>query len=406
MPIRDSKLAEREYLSRSGSLPWELVKPFSPPATDTLAESTRLIHDFSVGLAALDVSGSHRVLDLGAGSCWTSEWLRRLNLNVVSVDIALDMLRAGRRRSESVFWDLVAGDLEQLPFLAKSFDRALCLNALHHVPQPMAALQEIARVLTDSGRLVLIEPGAGHSNRGTSLDAVHKFGVLEQELEATTLMELCLQAGFTNVVLRPMSYVSGEIELSLEEFGRWRQWTRTKRPLRAIRKLWRAILEFGGMAKAGVLLEDALSMWTSRVLMRHTNEQPVVVATKSAYQPANRDLRAVIQLSEQAGASSGDVTKYRIRIENAGTLTWRAHGRGRVQLGVQLANAQEIVINRDFLRVSIPHDVDPGGDCTVQFDVPLARSQAAAYLKLDLVAEDITWFESAGSSPLVIAIRS
>jgi hypothetical protein len=291
--------------------------------------------------------------------------------------------------------------LEQLPFLDASFDRALCLNALHHIPKPEQALQEIARVLTDRGRLVLIEPGAGHSDRMTSVAAASEFGVLEQELEPTKLMRLCLDAGFRDVALRPMSYASGEIEVTLPEFVRWRQWTKTKRPLRAIAKVWRATLEIFGFAKQGVLLEDALSMHTSRVLMRHVAEQPVIVATKSGYQPASRELRAVIRLSgPQEGAAPG-IAAYRARISNIGTLTWRARGSGQVQLGIQLLNQQRIVQNRDFMRVPLPHDVDPGQECGVQFAVPPLPAEGG-YYKVDLVAEGVSWFETAGSSPLLI----
>jgi len=39
--MADTKQAEKDYLRRSGSLAWEQVKPFSPPATDTLGESVR-----------------------------------------------------------------------------------------------------------------------------------------------------------------------------------------------------------------------------------------------------------------------------------------------------------------------------------------------------------------------------
>ena len=396
---RDSKTAEQEYLSRSGSLSWELVKPFSPAATDTLAESTRLIHDFSVALAALDVSTHHRILDLGAGACWTSEWLDRLNLDVVSVDIALAMLQVGRQRLRDS--SLVVGDLEQLPFPDGSFDRALCLNALHHVPKPENALREIGRVLTPRGRLVLIEPGRGHSDRASSVAAVQQFGVLEQELEPTTLMRLCEEAGFPSVTLRPMSYASGEIELSLPEFSSWSRWTETTRPLRAIEKLWRALLEIFGVAKEGRLLEDALSMYTSRVLMRHITEQPVIVADRSGYQPASRELRAIIRVSAMTDGPSSGVVAYNARILNIGTLTWRTHGPGRVQLGIQVVNPQGIVLDRDFVRVPLPDDVEPGQECGVQFTLPSRRAEDG-YYQLDLVAEGISWFEAKGSSPITI----
>jgi SAM-dependent methyltransferase len=399
----DTKQAEKEYLSRSGSLAWEQVKPFSPAATDTLAESVRLMHDFAVAVNALDPAPSHLILDLGSGSGWTSEWLARLNLHIVSIDIALQMLKVGQARCRGRTVGFVAGDFEALPFRSGSFDRALCLNALHHVPKPAQALREIARVLGEHGQLVLIEPGHGHANRETSQTAMRDFGVLEQDLEATMLMRLCREAGFLHVTVRPLSYMSGEIDLTFDEVSRWRTWTRTKRPRRVLQKIWRALLELPGLKKNGVLFEEAMSMWTSRVLMRHIGEQAVVVAAKSA-QSRSREYRATLALENPLGIHDGAV-EGRLRIHNAGNLTWRAGSRvGPVRVGVQLLDADHQVQAKDFLRITLPHDIPPGDDCVVSLEFRLPDGARPHYLKIDMVAEGAAWFEAQGSTPLIEAI--
>lgn len=402
---RDTKEAEKAYLRRSGSLAWEQVKPFAPPSTDTLAESIRLMHDFAVALDALDASRSQRILDLGAGACWTSEWLARLNLRVTAVDIAVDMLRVGRARIAGTTASQSAGDLEALPFQDASFDRAMCLNALHHVPDPRQALREAARVLREGGRLVLIEPGQGHAERATSRVAMEEFGVLEQDLEATELMRMCHDAGFAKVTIRPLSYATGEIALTLGELTKWRAWTRTKRPVRALRKLGRALLELPGLRKEGLLYEDALSMWTSRVLMRLVGEQAVVVADKSGYQPASADYRAIIRLDPRRPPRvSGGVFACDLILRNAGALTWRAQARtGRVQIAIQPLDASRRRLDRDFHRVPLLRDVPPGEEYVARIECPL-RGALAAFLEFDLVAEGVTWFEAAGSETLTLAL--
>jgi|RhiMethySRZTD1v2_1073278.scaffolds.fasta_scaffold00780_20 SAM-dependent methyltransferase len=403
----NSKQAEKDYLRRSGSLEWERVKPFAPPATDTLQESLRLMHDFAVAVNALDASAGHRILDLGAGSCWTSEWLARLNLSVVSVDIAHDMLMVGQARLASLAHarngaDLVNADLESLPFPSESFDRALCLNALHHVPDVGAALREVARVLGPQGRLVLVEPGRGHAQRETSKTAVSEFGVLEQDLEASDLMRLCTEAGFARVTVWPLSYMAGEIELAQDDLARWRKWARTARPLRAVGKLWRALLEVPGVGKAGPLFEDSLSMWVSRVLLRHVGEQSVVVATKSGYVGDRPKYRAAIAVDSSA-ADASDRFRYKLRLRNAGSVTWRARSRsGRVQVGVQLLDGARTVLNRDYSRVSLPHDVAPGAECLVDIDPPLPQSAGPHYFRFDLVAEGIAWFDANEPAPVIV----
>jgi hypothetical protein len=326
-----------------------------------------------------------------------------LNLHVVSIDIALEMLKVGQARCGGRSVGFVAGDVETLPFRSGSFDRALCLNALHHVPNPAQALREIARVLGEHGQLVLIEPGHGHADRETSQTAMRDFGVLEQDLEATMLMRLCREAGFLHVTVRPLSYMSGEIDLTFDEVSRWRTWTRTKRPRRALQKIWRALLELPGLKKDGVLFEEAMSMWTSRVLMRHIGEQAVVVAAKSA-QPRSREYRASLALESPLTIRDGAVAG-RLRIHNAGSLTWRAGGRiGPVRAGVQLLDADRRVQAKDFLRIPLPHDISPGDDCIVPLEFRLPDGARPHYLKIDMVAEGATWFEAQGSTPLTAAI--
>ena len=111
----DSKQSEKEYLRRTSGGAWERLKPFSPPGTSTLGDSAALIQDFAAALRHLPPSPDDLILDLGAGACWCSDWLQRLNLRTVAVDISVDMLSLGRTRLTGPRPWVVAGDLEQLP---------------------------------------------------------------------------------------------------------------------------------------------------------------------------------------------------------------------------------------------------------------------------------------------------
>ena len=95
MAPTNTKQAEKEYLARTGSTSWEQAKPFSPPGADTLNDSAGLLHDFAAALLTLQPSPDDLILDLGAGACWCSDLLGRLNRSSVALDISLDMLRAG-----------------------------------------------------------------------------------------------------------------------------------------------------------------------------------------------------------------------------------------------------------------------------------------------------------------------
>jgi SAM-dependent methyltransferase len=391
----NSKQAEKEYLRKSGSGAWERVKPFSPAGEQTLDESIRLIHDFAVAAHALALRPGHQVLDLGVGAGWTTEWLRRLNVRVVAVDISHDMLSIGSQRIPAPA-RVVAGDLEVLPFMPRSFDRALCLNALHHLADPGAALREVHATLREHGRLVLIEPGAGHSHQDTSLRAVQEFGVLEQELEVRHLMRLCHDAGFSDVAVRPLSYVSDEIQLSLDQVTTWNSWVRRARPVRFMRKQWTLIQELLGTAKRGALFEETLGMWVSRVLARHMSEQAVVIATKGAASQEVPPYAAVVEVVHSPAGAAHNLT---ITCRNVGSAVWRARGANRVQVGIQLLDESGTLVNRDYARVPLSSDVEPAERAVVVCDVP--RPLPAGVLRIDLVAEDLTWFETAAPTGVV-----
>src|SRR4030095_9866763 len=154
---QNSKQAEKEYLRRSGGGTWEASKPFPPPGQYASDEHAQLVLDFAVLLRVLSPRPPDLVLDLGAGSCWVSDWLRRCGVKTIALDIAFDMLKLGATRLGSA-GGLVAGDMERLPFPDNSFRKACCLNAFHHIPNALEALREIKRVLTPDGVVFFSEP--------------------------------------------------------------------------------------------------------------------------------------------------------------------------------------------------------------------------------------------------------
>src|ERR1051326_478304 len=139
----DSKQAEKTYLSRSGGSAWEREKPFPPVGTDLFDESLELLNDFVVAMRLLRPSKEDRIVDLGAGGGWCSDLMQKLNRRSVAVDISVEMLRVCRERRTRKPIAAVAGDFERLPFADASFDKAVCLSAIHHVPAMPAAARGV-----------------------------------------------------------------------------------------------------------------------------------------------------------------------------------------------------------------------------------------------------------------------
>jgi SAM-dependent methyltransferase len=96
--------------------------------------------------------------DLGCGTGQWSAALAPFVAHVIAVDASAAMLHAAKRRLQRFDnVDLRRGDLEALPIDDGRLDAATLMLVLHHLPEPAAALAEVARVLRPGGRAVIAD---------------------------------------------------------------------------------------------------------------------------------------------------------------------------------------------------------------------------------------------------------
>lgn len=402
----DTKQAEKDYLRRSAGGDWEASKPFPPPGQAATEDHAQHLLDFAVLLRVLAPGPSDLVLDLGAGPCWVSDWLRKCGVGTVALDIAWDMLHLGASRLGGAR-GLVVGDMEQLPFADGVFSKACCLNAFHHVPDTRRALGEIRRVLKPDGVVIFSEPGVGHANHPTSLAAARNYGVLENEILIDDFMGLCLSAGFADVRLHPISHIVPLFELEKDQWRDWRRFTASQRPARAFDKLWRAALEMVGLGKKDVLFEEAFAIRLLRELQPVIEQHPVITAHRAPFvRPVPTVDKAIMHvLSPPLRTAAGGTMTMRIRVANAGTTRWDTASTALVRLGVQLLAADGELLDRDHSRHPLPRPLAPGEACDLAVQIPAPAVKGPYQLKFDLVREGVTWFELAGSQPLVLPIE-
>ena len=85
--------------------------------------------------------------------------------HIEATDASAEMItEAKRTRSAKLHFSVQ--DMFRLPYANQSFNVVIVSNALHIVPQPEKALQEIKRVLKDDG--VLIAPTFTHAGNSFS----------------------------------------------------------------------------------------------------------------------------------------------------------------------------------------------------------------------------------------------
>lgn len=107
--------------------------------------------DAWVARAAASVAPGSRVLDAGAGTGQYRELFAHCDYR--TLDFAREPGTIGRYATLDYEADLTA-----IPVADESFEVVLCTEVLEHVPEPVAVVRELARVLKRGGRLFLTAP--------------------------------------------------------------------------------------------------------------------------------------------------------------------------------------------------------------------------------------------------------
>lgn len=132
---------EREWVARPvGRLLW---------GTDVA-----LLYDAIRSLGSLPDGSS--ILDVPCGGGLALRGLRP-GLRYVAADISPSMLDRTRRRAASLGLsdvEVMEADIERLPFEDNEFDVCVSFNGLHCLPDPAAAVRELARCLKPGGKLL------------------------------------------------------------------------------------------------------------------------------------------------------------------------------------------------------------------------------------------------------------
>jgi SAM-dependent methyltransferase len=98
-----------------------------------------------------------RLLDIGAAFGFAVVEARDAGWQATGLDISAAAARAGRGAGGRV----VVADARRAPFATESFDAVTLWDVLEHLPDPHAAVAEIARLLRPAGRLVLTTGDVG-----------------------------------------------------------------------------------------------------------------------------------------------------------------------------------------------------------------------------------------------------
>jgi SAM-dependent methyltransferase len=145
---RSDKVANREYTDAH-----RLDERLRFPTEPSRLNARKLI----VPWILRHLRDGDRMVDIAGGiGTYASILVRERPITVVGIDISPGVIAA--RSEDPLLPENLVADMEALPFEPASFDAAMFIAALHHVPDPLPALSEAARVVRPGGHLFAFEP--------------------------------------------------------------------------------------------------------------------------------------------------------------------------------------------------------------------------------------------------------
>ncbi len=346
-------------------------------------EAFRHFCDFANIAVALALPAGSRILDVGCGSGWLSEYFARLGYRVKGIDISPALIEMSRDRvarvpygvdhETTVRCEFEVHDIERAP-LDEEFDAVICYDSLHHFEDERAVIAHLAAATRYGGSLFILEgdrPSAGSQMEEELIGVMRQFGTLESPFSRDYLRELLDEHGFA--IVGDLVNVNGLFEREEMEGDR-------------------------------VIVRPAeVNYLLCKKIVRESGER---ASTKpDSLRPGM--LRAEFKLLENSPPriAPGELLSIPISIENSGDTLWLTSPTPRagiVMPAVRVFDEDGLLVTEFHGEPLLPHAVAPGETVRVKIKYKAPKQVGKYRLKLDLVDQQIAWFEQRGSEPLTI----
>lgn len=139
---------DEEIVGSFGS-EWRKFGWFSDEAIDTAAA------EYFDLLPEAQLEGVGHALDVGCGSGRWSRYLSKRVGFVESVDPSEAVLSASELNRDRPNVRVTRASIDEIPFADGSFDLAICLGVIHHLPDPTLALSRVVSKVRVGGRVLV-----------------------------------------------------------------------------------------------------------------------------------------------------------------------------------------------------------------------------------------------------------
>jgi 2-polyprenyl-3-methyl-5-hydroxy-6-metoxy-1,4-benzoquinol methylase/glycosyltransferase involved in cell wall biosynthesis len=339
--------------------------------------------DFANMAVTLALPPGSRVLDVGCGSGWLSEYLARLGYEVKGIDISPSLIEMSSERVARVPYGVdhetplrctfAVHDIELEP-LAEQFAAIVCYDSLHHFEDERSVIRNLAAMLPIGGQLFVLEgkrPPSGSQSEKELRDVMREFRTLESPFDGDYLRALLDENGLA---------VVGDY------------------------------LSINGLFERDLLEGDRLPIGLASQNYHYLVCKKVREGAPASTVPDSRRpnlLRADFQLRSlmQKVFAPGGTFSIPLSITNTGDTLWlagKSAKTGVVMPAVRVTDETNTLVNEFHGDPPLPQAVAPGEtiNLTIEYTAPL---RAGSYtLTVDLVDQHVCWFEQRGSQPLSI----
>lgn len=371
-----NELNDQYFKQHSSSIVHYLKKPLG-----YMAESPQNLISFAEILNGLKPLPGMRLLDFGAGTCWTSRYFSDFKLEVIACDVSPTALEIGKQlfsRNPVVDTpfrpEFLVFNGRRLPIPDNSIDRIACIDTFHHLINPKAILHEFARVLKPGGIVGFSEPGPDHSKKPQSQYEMKNYKTIENDVILEEIWEWAKEVGFTDIKVAVFN--SSPVHMSLSDFNSFLQ--KGSKPLKSYIEHVRRFLadrRIFFLYKGGGTISDS-------------RDRDGMAC----------ELRVEIKSSR---VRASDWIEGRALAYNCGSGRWLPSDAlfGPVKLGVHLKTSEGQLLNRDFAHLNMPEGqgVEPGETVEIPFRLRAPAKRGDYILEFDMVSEEVCWFEFNGA---------
>ena len=347
------------------------------------ADTFRHFCDFANIAVALALPAGSRLLDVGCGSGWLSEYFARLGYDVTGIDISPDLIEISRERVARVPYGVdhetplrcrfITHDIESAP-LAETFAAVICYDSLHHFEDERAVIRHLAQMVEYGGLLFILEgdkPEEGSAGAEELLDVVRRFQTLEAPFDREYLRRLLVENGFA--LIGDFISVNGLFDRDALQDG-----------------------------KLAVNPPELNYLLCKKVVAEGVGP---FAAVPDSSRPGKLAAHLSLAAAWPERVAPGEMNTATLRVENIGDTLWltgSAERAGSVMLGLKLFDEAGELVREQHGEPPLPRALAPGerAELPLRWQAPYARGLYT--LKLDLVAQSVCWFEQHGSAPLAL----